>query len=145
MQFVLDNSVAMRWLFADGSASDERYANWILEQLTNPGCQAIAPSIWPLEVANVISRAERQDLLQEARSTQFLNILADLNVAIDTQTVERALQSTLDIARRYRLSAYDAAYLELALNKSTPLATLDGDLRKAAQKAGAALMGQDKL
>lgn len=141
MQFVLDNSVAMRWLFADGSEADCRYANWVLETLTDPDNQAVAPSIWPLEVANVIARAESKALLQEARSTQFLNILAQLNVAVDPKTTARALASTLDIARRYGLSAYDAAYLDMALNLSLPLATLDSNLRKAANKAGAMILG----
>lgn len=145
MQFVLDNSVVMRWLFDDGSLADARYANWVLEQLTNPDCQAIAPSVWPLEVANVISRAERQEVLKEAESVQFLNVLADLYVIVYTETAGRALDSTLDIARRYRLSAYDASYLELALNRSTPLATLDERLGEAAQKAGAVLMEQGRL
>lgn len=140
MRFVLDNSVAMRWLFADGSHADQAYAEHVLDQLATDEVTAIAPSIWPLEVANVVARAEATDVLLEATSTEFLQLLEALGVSIDDDTAKHSLGATLQLARRYHLSAYDAAYLELALRASGPLATLDGALRTAAEQSGAGLV-----
>jgi predicted nucleic acid-binding protein len=97
---------------------------------------AWVPVTWGLEVSNVIARAEARDLVTEARSEAFLEMLADTGIAVDAATFSHALTSTLHLARRYRLSAYDASYLELALREGLPLATLDNDLQKAAKRAG---------
>ncbi|MGH8564395.1 MAG: type II toxin-antitoxin system VapC family toxin [Gammaproteobacteria bacterium] len=63
-------------------------------------------------------------------------MLQDLDIEVDTATFSQALSNTLQLARRYKLSSYDASYLELTLREGVPLATLDDDLRKVAQKAG---------
>lgn len=137
MKFVLDNSVCMRWCFGDGKRAELSYAERGLDALRQQN--AVVPSIWGLEVANVLSRAEARGLLENQRSTAFLALLRDLRIETDTATADHALADTLDHARRYRLSSYDAAYLELALRWRLPLATLDVDLRKAAKRAGVAL------
>lgn len=134
MTFVLDNSVAMCWLFNDGSDADIAYADRVLTQLASS--EAIVPSLWGLEVANVLARAENKGLLTEARSQAFVGKLRSLAISVDYETAEHALQETLSLARRYKLSSYDASYLELALRSGSPLATLDKDLAKAAQIAG---------
>jgi predicted nucleic acid-binding protein len=72
----------------------------------------------------------------ESRTQAFVAALGRLNIAVDDETAARALSDTLNLARRYKLSAYDATYLELALRAGLPLATLDADLLKAAGKAG---------
>jgi len=136
MQFVLDNSVVMRWLFADGRESDLAYADHVLDVLVDPDAVAVAPSVWPLEVANVIARAEAKALISEARSAEFLRLLDGLAVRIDRDTASNALGGTLHLARRYALSAYEASYLELALRQGLPMATLDQALHSAGQKAG---------
>lgn len=74
---------------------------------------------WGLEVANVIARAEARELVTEARSETFLEMLAAADIVVDTATTSHALTSALQIARRYRLSAYDASYLELALRQES--------------------------
>ena len=134
MSFVLDNSVAMCWLLADGKPADVAYAGAVLDALRVQ--QALVPSLWALEASNVIARAEAKGLLSEARSQAFLVLLQRLNIATDPATAAHASGDTLHLARRYKLSAYDAAYLELALRTGLPLATLDADLEKAAQAAG---------
>lgn len=139
MRFVLDNSVAMRWLFGDGSAEDLDYASRILGLLEESDSEACAPSLWPLEVANVIARAEERQLLAEARSSEFIGLLNAMAITIDAGTARHALEDTLYLARRFGLSAYDASYLELALREGLPLATLDTNLRAAVQSTGAAL------
>ncbi|HDK02584.1 MAG TPA: PIN domain-containing protein, partial [Gammaproteobacteria bacterium] len=75
-------------------------------------------------------------LVTEARSGAFLEMLQGVDIKVDAATFARALSDTLQLAWRYKLSAYDASYLELALRLGMPLATLDEDLLKAAKKAG---------
>lgn len=134
MSFVLDNSVAMCWLLNDGRPADVAYATMILNALE--GTSARVPGLWALEAANVIAKAEAKGLLAEARAQAFVATLMRLNITTDNETAGKALGDTLHLARRYKLSAYDAAYLELALREGLPLATLDVDLAKAARKAG---------
>ena len=139
MRFVLDNSVCMRWLFADGSTDDLDYASHVLGLLEDGSSEAVTPSIWPLEVANVIARAEARDLIGEAQSAEFTSTLKAMTIDVDTATARHALDDTLQIARRFNLSAYDAAYLELALRDGIALATLDANLRAAVERTGLVL------
>lgn len=134
MSFVLDNSVTMRWFFGDGKPRELAYAANVLDAMKKS--TAIVPVTWGLEVANVIARAEAKDLVTEARSGAFLEMLEGVDIEVDAATFVHALSDTLQLARRYKLSSYDASYLELALRSGLPLATLDEDLLKAAKKAG---------
>jgi len=99
----------------------------------------IVSGIWSLEVANVIARAEIKFGLTEARSADFLHALQQMQIQTDAITHQLAFGDIVHLARRYNLSAYDAAYLELALRTGLPLATLDDALRKAGKKAGVQL------
>lgn len=134
MSFVLDNSVTMRWLFGDGKPQERAYAGRVLDAMQN--VTARVPMTWGLEVANVIAKAEAKALVTEARSGAFLEMLEEIEIEVDAATFAHALSDTLQLARRYKLSAYNASYLELALRTGLPLATLDEDLQKAAKKAG---------
>ena len=134
MSFVLDNSVTMRWFFGDGKPQELTYARKVLDAMKNTN--ALVPVTWGLEVANVIAKAEAKALVTEARSGAFLELLEGMDVEVDSATFAHALSDTLQLARRYKLSAYDASYLELALRSGLPLATLDEDLQKAAKKTG---------
>ncbi|MDZ7811566.1 MAG: type II toxin-antitoxin system VapC family toxin [Arhodomonas sp.] len=109
MRFVLDNSVVMRWFFADGEDADLAYASHVLDVLGEPDAQPVAPAIWPLEVANVITRAEAKGLVSEARSSEFIHLLESMAIEVDAETADHALGGTLQLARRFRLSAYDAS------------------------------------
>jgi predicted nucleic acid-binding protein len=139
MRLVLDNSVVMRWLFRDGTPEALAYADRILDVLTQEDAQALVPGIWGLEVGNVIVRAEAKGWLQEARSAEFLGILNDMAIETDARSTAQALGDTLQLARRYTLSTYDAAYLELALREGLPLATNDEALSTALRVAGGRL------
>ena len=134
MSFVLDNSVTMRWFFGGGKPRELAYAGKVLDAMKRAG--ALVPVTWGLEVANVIARAEAKGLVTEARGGAFLEMLEGVDIGADTATFHRALSDTLQLARRYKLSAYDASYLELALRHGIALATLDADLQNAAKKAG---------
>ena len=134
MSFVLDNSVTMRWFFGDGKPQELVYAGKVLDAMKN--ARALVPATWGLEVANVIAKAEAKGWVTEARSEAFLEMLEGVDIEMDAATFSHALSHTLQLARRYKLSAYDASYLELALRLGLPLATLDEDLQKAAKRAG---------
>ena len=136
MNFVLDASVTMSWLLGDAKPTDRRYASSVLDSLAETDIAAGVPVTWGLEIANVIARAEAKGVVTEAQSEAFLEMLAGIRIRPDAATFPRALVETLSLARRYRLSSYDASYLELALRLGLPLATLDSDLLKAARKAG---------
>jgi len=139
VSFVLDTSVTMRWFFGDGKPQELAYAGKVLDAMKD--ANAFVPVTWGLEVANVIAKAEAKGLVTEARSGAFLEMLEGVDIEVDVATFARALSDTLQLARRYKLSAYDASYLELALRLGIPLATLDEDLQKAARKAGVKKFG----
>jgi predicted nucleic acid-binding protein len=134
VSFVLDNSVTMRWYFGDGKRDELAYAERVLELMR--GRTAHVPAIWGLEVSNVLGRAEARGLTTEARSETFIALLERMDISIDPMTSAHALASTLHIARRHKLSSYDACYLELAMREGLPLATLDDELQRAAKRAG---------
>lgn len=134
-RFVLDCSVAMSWCFEDEADS---YATVMLDML--PESEAVVPSIWTLEVANVLLVAERRGRLTEAEGLQFLSLLCALPITVEYPTPILHLEPILLLGRRHNLSAYDAAYLELAMRNGLPLATLDERLREVAGRLGVALV-----
>ncbi|MEY2341696.1 type II toxin-antitoxin system VapC family toxin [Acidithiobacillus sp. IBUN Pt1247-S3] len=134
MSFVLDASVALLWLVPETNPAGADYAGAALKTLKE--VQAFVPSLFALEAANVVAKVETKGLVAEADSQRFIVLLSRLNIVTDQATATHALGDTLHLARRYKLSAYDAAYLELALRAGLPLATLDAHLAKASATAG---------
>jgi predicted nucleic acid-binding protein len=102
----------------------------------------LVPSIWGLEVANALSVGERNKRLRQLEIGQFMTLLNSLRIVQDLQSIGEYVVSLLPVTRDYGLSAYDAAYLELALRRHAPLATLDVKLKKAAKRAGARIFDQ---
>ena len=139
MNFVLDASVALLWLVPESNPAGADYASAALTALKES--QAVVPSLLALEAANVVAKVESKGIVTEADSQRFIALLGRLNIVTDQATATHALGDTLNLARRYKLSAYDAAYLELALRKGLPLATLDADLARAASTAGVPIFG----
>ena len=139
MNFVLDASVALLWLAPETNPVGNDYAVTTLMALKQS--QAVVPSLFALEIANVVTKLESKGVVTEAVSQRYLAVLSCLNISVDQATAVNALSDTLNLARRYKLSAYDAAYLELALRTGLPLATLDADLAKAATTAGVSILG----
>jgi len=139
MKFVLDASVALLWLVPQTNPSGIDYADATLTAMKES--QAVVPSLFALEIANVVAKVESKDVVTEADSQRFISLLGQLNIETDQATMTHALGDTLNLARRYKLSAYDAAYLELALRAGLPLSTLDADLAKAATYAGVPIFG----
>jgi predicted nucleic acid-binding protein len=129
--FVLDGSLAVAWCFPDEQAP---YAQAVLDALAST--TAFVPSLWHLEVANALLMGERRKRSTEADTARWLAFLTPLPITVDDETPTRAWGDVLRLARAHTLSAYDAAYLELALRRGLPLATLDGKLKAAAAAAG---------
>jgi len=134
-RLVLDCSISAAWFFED---EDSPLAEHVLSSLAMD--EAVVPSVWPVEMANVLAIAERTERVTTAKTEEFLARLADLPIALDYRGADRAFTSVLGLARLYGLTAYDAAYLELALREGLPLATDDRPLCNAAAKAGVTLV-----
>jgi predicted nucleic acid-binding protein len=136
-RFVLDASVALSW-FVDHPASP--YAEHVKKELLHDA-QAIVPALWHAEMANGLVVAERRRAIAAADVNICLaNIEALLAHAIETSSVASTIRQTLTFAKTFKLSAYDALYLDLARAENLPLATLDQALRKAAPEASVKLL-----
>jgi predicted nucleic acid-binding protein len=130
-RFVVDNSVVMTWCFEDEAS---KRGDAILDLLAETS--AIAPAVWPLEVANVLLVAERSKRISRGESERFLAILHSLPIAVAPQPTPQVFGGAFALARDTGLSAYDASYLLLAMREGVPLATLDRRLRRAARRVG---------
>ena len=132
--FVLDASVTIRWVLRDGSAADRAYADQVLDAFGV--ASAWVPALWYTETIHVLRCAEDDGKFGESVLTGFLYRLGQLAIDVDTAAPSGIQLAVAAISREFKLSGYDAQYLELARRRSVPIATLDRDLRKAARKAG---------
>jgi len=128
---VVDAFVALAWGFAD---EGNEYAAAVLLALESE--TMLVPTLFALEVANALVMGERRKRLRQAEIQRFVDLLEGLSMVQDVQPRGVMMTAVLAIAREHGLSAYDAAYLELAIRAGAPLATLDKALRVAARKAG---------
>lgn len=133
-RFVLDNSIAMRWLLASDKSADQKYAELVLKSLIE--ANALVPNLWHLEAANVLLGAEISGDLDTGEIEGFISQLENLPIQLDLLTAHQAFSRTFALARAFKLSSYEAAYLELAIREGVPMATLDKKLLKSAKKAG---------
>ncbi len=131
--FILDNSVAMRWLLESNKASDQEYAEKVLKSLS--GNDALVPNLWHLEASNALLGAEKREEITIGEVEGFISQLENLPIQVDPLTAHQSFSRILALGRAYNLSSYDAAYLELAIREGLPLATLDKNLVKAAKKS----------
>jgi predicted nucleic acid-binding protein len=120
----------MAWAFQDEATAR---VEEVFEHVARES--ALAPSIWPLEVGNVLIVAERKNRISHIDAAQFVGALQRLRIEIDGLNLLDGLTTIMDLARVHQLSVYDACYLELARRRSLPLATLDDRLRQAANAA----------
>jgi predicted nucleic acid-binding protein len=130
-EIVVDASVALAWCFPDEASE---YADWVLVALE--GRTVIVPAVWALEVANALVVAERRKRLKQPDLRRFVELLGGLRIIEHAQTVTDTVSNVLPLAREYDLSAYDAAYLDVAVRQGAPLATLDRTLKAAGRSAG---------
>lgn len=133
--FVLDCSIAVAWCFEDEA---DPAVDGLLDDLKIQG--AVVPALWPLEVGNVLLQAERRGRITMATVDARLAAFAKLPITMDTTSWHRLQAAMLAVARLHRLTAYDAAYLELAIRARLPLATRDGALVRACDSAGVVVL-----
>ena len=133
MSIVLDNSIVMSWCLAD---ENDQLADRAMQRVVEDG--AVVPSFWWYELRNALLVNERRGRLDAADTDAILNDILQLPFAFDRDHDDHALVA---LARQYGLSAYDSAYLEVALRRGLPLASLDRRLRHAAEARDVVLFG----
>lgn len=136
MSVVLHYSATAAWIFNEETTGAVRT---LFDRVADGG--AVVPALWRLEVANTLTVAVRRGRIDAELRRAALADLALLDVTVDQHTDDQAWSETLNLADRFSLSLYDAAYLELARRRDLPLATLDHDLRKAGGAIGLKLLG----
>jgi predicted nucleic acid-binding protein len=129
---VIDASLASAWCFPD---ERNEYANKALQSIAN-GLEVFAPRLWAYEVRNSVLVGSRRGRIDKADAQEFLTALNDLPVR---RSDPASYDAVLGLADQYSLTYYDAAYLDLAIHKGLPLASLDRALCGAAGKAGVSL------
>ena len=107
---VTDASVALAWCFPDDA---NEYADRILVALEERAI--LVPALWSVEITNAVLIAERRKRIKPPEIRRFVELLDGLTVILDSQSVTESVSNILPIAREYGLSAYDAAYLDVAV------------------------------
>jgi predicted nucleic acid-binding protein len=134
--FVIDASATLPWCLKDEESS---WTIGLLRRL-GTGDSILVPAHWPTEVSNGLLIATRRQRIPEGRSALFWDELAVLPITVQAPLSPDQAKAVLTLCDRHGLTAYDAAYLELAIRTGLPLATLDDDLRRAAPSEGVSLV-----
>jgi predicted nucleic acid-binding protein len=136
VSLVLDAALALSWYFEDERTP---IADALLDRVAEQG--ATVPGLWRLEIANGLRTAIRRKRIDQGFRDRAIAQLARLPITVDPDTDRYTWTTTLQLADRFALTPYDAAYVELAQRLVLPLATLDDLLRAAATALGVALLG----
>jgi predicted nucleic acid-binding protein len=129
--FVADCSTTMAWCFPDECTPAS------LELLRRTANEVLCvPALWFIEITNVLALAERKGRISAAKLSEFIALLGRFELDVDNEASSRAFPQLLLLCREHRLTSYDAVYLDLAIRRRLPLATLDADLRKSAKALG---------
>ena len=129
-RFVLDASIVLTWCFPDEGASTAQH----VANLFTQGDTAVVPSFWPHEVLNALLVGEKRRISKEMVRS-FLHDLVALPIVLEELPSRVVFERIQRLCREHSLTAYDAAYLDLALNSELPMATLDEELVRACKKA----------
>jgi len=135
-RFVVDASVVLTWCFPDENAATAHRVGLLFKQESS----AIAPSFWPHEVLNALLVGEKRKRISENLVRTFLGDLAVLPIVLEHVPADAVYGRLRALSRQHGLTAYDAAYLDLAQTNGVPLATLDEDLIRACRKSGVDLI-----
>ncbi|MBE0591789.1 MAG: type II toxin-antitoxin system VapC family toxin [Burkholderiaceae bacterium] len=135
MSFIVDASVVLAWLLPDERSEK---AEAVVSRMVAD--RAHAPSLLLLEVGNSLLHAQRRTRISAATHTDLLDAFTALPLMLEPITAETMLAART-LAQRHTLSLYDACYLDLALSRGMPLATLDRRLAAAASAEGLVLIG----
>lgn len=131
MSLVLDASLTIAWYFEDERSTQ---TETLLDQVTAEG--AIVPTLWKIEVANGLQMAMRRKRIDRSYRDQAIEQLAALPIETDSETALHAWAAALELADQHILTVYNAVYLELAIRRQLPLASLDKELVEAGRRAG---------
>jgi predicted nucleic acid-binding protein len=139
MGLVLDASATLAWFINRVDKAEARLADEVLRSLQTQ--EAVVPALWYTEVANGVLVAERRGGVDPSKSASFLEKVNFLPIAEDAKRPPASQITVLTLARVYKLTAYDATYLELVLRTGQPLATFDRQLAEAVRRAGGQVFG----
>ena len=129
MNFIVDSSMALAWVMRDESGPE---TDKVLDSLGR-GAKAFVPALWHWEIANGLLNVERQKRATKTEINGHILLLQTLPIEVDEAAIDQAWGATHLLAQRHKLTSYDASYLELAIRRGLPLATLDNDLAAAAK------------
>ena len=135
MSVVIDSSMALTWCFEDEASAQ---TDALFERVRDDG--AVVPALWHLELANVLLHAEKRGRIAPADVATLLKLISELPITTDHETAMRAWREVIALARAENLTAYDAAYLELAVRRGLPLSTRDVALIGAARRIGVTVL-----
>jgi predicted nucleic acid-binding protein len=133
---VIDSSITLSWYFDDEWTPESQA---VLDDIGDNG--AIVPALWHFEVANGLQVAVRRKRIDAAYRDSTLMDLEELDIAVDTESIDYVWSATVKLAERHALTVYDAAYLELAQRRRLSLATLDTALIRAANTELVTVLG----
>jgi predicted nucleic acid-binding protein len=136
MSIVLDPSAALAWVYERSDPAEASNARALLACLHDE--EALVPELWHLEVLNVLIVGQRKGVISVAKTTDFLTRLDALPIRTQSESLAGRKEQLFSLAREHDLSAYDAAYLDLAIRSGSPLATFDRRLGLARDKSGVA-------
>lgn len=139
MKLVIDASMALAWFFERTNPDEVACADRLLSLVAEH--EMLVPPLWHTEVANALLVGERRGVASEAQVIDFAKRLSDLPFATDDVVVASRRELVMALAREYKLTAYDATYLELALRSGAGLATFDVKLAAAMRQAGGSVFG----
>jgi len=134
--FVVDASATLPWYFLDEATP---WSNSIVKKL-GVGDDAVVPAHWLTEVSNAFLIAVRRKRIQRIDIKVFCDDLGQLPISVEAAHSAKTMQAVTDLAIQNNLTIYDAVYLELAIRRKLPIATLDNDLRQAALANGIDLL-----
>lgn len=136
MEIVIDSSMALAWALPDETSSR---ADRLLARADRASVFWV-PALWWYEVTNALIVAQRRQRLAGADRTRIHELYGMLPIETDTALNTHTMWRIDVLAEKYVLSAYDAAYLELAQRRDLKLATFDRRLAGAAQSAGIGIL-----
>lgn len=130
--FVIDVSACMPWCCEDEAteSSERLLQHAALRQPLH------VPSLWPWEMMNAVAVAVRRKRISDERGADFLGLLSNFDFRVAESPALTDFPRLADLAFHHRLTAYDTAYLDLAIRLALPLGTLDLDLKNAALAEG---------
>ena len=130
--FVLDASASLAWCFEDETTDEIKR---LFERLST-GDSATVPAHWPIEVSNSLLLAQRRNRINPYLRRQYWSQFFDLPIHVEPPLSMSDVERVMAICEKHGLTAYDGAYVDLALRRSAGLASLDTSMNRAARAEG---------